>query len=76
FQTDTLEQLRRDGLEIPDTTLATIEVVQRRFFEGSPRLQRLVAKCRARGSRAPRVFAHGGRDAGTTDPAQWVRLAG
>jgi hypothetical protein len=54
FCRDRLEGLRRNGLEMTDASLATIEVAQHRYVADSPRLQRFVQRYRAAGEGAPR----------------------
>ena len=54
FHCDRLEELRRNGLEMTDASLATINVAQRRFVADSPRLQRFVQRYRTQGAAAPR----------------------
>jgi nucleoside-diphosphate-sugar epimerase len=54
FRCDRLEGLRRNGLEMTDASLATINVAQRRFVADSPRLQRFTQRYRTKGAAAPR----------------------
>src|SRR5262249_26041071 len=48
-----MEDLRRNGLQMNDATLATIRVAQRRFVADSPRVQRFIVRCRAAGASTP-----------------------
>lgn len=57
FRLDTLEHLRREGAEIVDTTLETMEVVQDRFVAESEALQRFL-RMNARGAATPRFVVH------------------
>lgn len=58
FELDSLEALRRSGLDIIDASLATVEVAQRRFVADSPKLQLFVERYRAEGAVAPRFVVH------------------
>jgi nucleoside-diphosphate-sugar epimerase len=63
FRRDRLEGLRRNGLEMTDASLATIDGAQRRYVADSSRLQRFIQRYRAAGALAPRFVDRTGEPA-------------
>lgn len=58
FARDTLERLRREGMQMQDATLKTLTVAQHRFIADSPKLQCFVGNYQRTGTRTPRIVVH------------------
>jgi nucleoside-diphosphate-sugar epimerase len=58
FVTDTLDDLRRGGLDFADVTQETITVCQDRFIADSPRVQEFLNRYAAERTTTPQVIEH------------------